>query len=213
MKRCGGTSPMRCGPAKVGSMSNDTAIEMFVGGLVLDPNTQAPVVVLKDESGDIALPIWIGVAEATSIASAIKQLTMQRPLTHDLMQDIFAEVGVKVQRVVITDLKDSTYFAELVLSHGDKALIMDSRPSDAIAIALRAAAPIYVVQQVLDQARMSFNFTTEPVPQAAESAEESPTAEVEPGPPEQGQDFTGVDKDKWNEILSELDPDDFKYKQ
>ena len=127
---------MRCGPAKVGSMSNDTAIEMFVGGLVLDPNTQAPVVVLKDESGDIALPIWIGVAEATSIASAIKQLTMQRPLTHDLMQDIFAEVGVKVQRVVITDLKDSTYFAELVLSHGDKALIMDSRPSDAIAIAI-----------------------------------------------------------------------------
>jgi bifunctional DNase/RNase len=74
-------------------MTSDTAIEMFVGGLLLDPNTQAPVVVLKDESGDIHLPIWIGIAEATSIASAIKQLNMARPLTHDLMYDIFLELG------------------------------------------------------------------------------------------------------------------------
>src|SRR3974377_2168034 len=99
-------------------MSNETAIEMFVGGLMLDPNTQAPVVVLKDESGDIVLPIWIGIAEATSLASVIKQVTMTRPLTHDLMRDVLSELGVKVERVVITELKDSTYFAELVLSIG-----------------------------------------------------------------------------------------------
>src|SRR5438309_205943 len=136
-------------------MTNETAIEMFVGGLVLDPHSQHPVVVLKDESGNVALPIWIGVAEATSIAAAIKQLTMPRPLTHDLMTDIFGELGVKVQRIVITDLKDSTYYAELILSHGDKALIIDSRPSDAIAIAIRASAPIFVAQHVIDQAKMS----------------------------------------------------------
>src|SRR5438093_2492809 len=106
----------------------DTALEMYVGGLMLDPNTQAPVVVLKDESGDICLPIWIGIAEATSIASAIKQVNMARPLTHDLMNDIFNELDVKVQRIVITDLRDSTYYAELVLSHGYKILIIDSRP-------------------------------------------------------------------------------------
>ena len=86
----------------------DSAIEMFVGGLVLDPNTQAPVVILKDEEGKYILPIWIGVAEATSIASAIKQVTMARPLTHDLMHDIFLQVDLKVQRVVITELKEST---------------------------------------------------------------------------------------------------------
>ena len=137
-------------------MTNDTAIEMFVGGLVLDPNTQAPVVILKDETGEINLPIWIGIAEATSIASAIKQLAMARPLTHDLMYDIFLELGVRVQRIVITELKDSTYFSELILSYGDKAIILDSRPSDAIAIALRASAPIFVAQSVLDQAKIAF---------------------------------------------------------
>ena len=94
-------------------MNEETAIEMFVGGLMMDPNTQAPVVVLKDESGDVILPIWIGVPEATSIASALKQVQMSRPLTHDLMKEIFDQLGVVVQRIVIHDLKESTYFANL----------------------------------------------------------------------------------------------------
>jgi hypothetical protein len=193
---------------------------MFVGGLVLDPNTQAPVVVLKDESGNIALPIWIGVAEATSIASAIKQLTMQRPLTHDLMQDSFDKLGVKVQRIVITDLKDSTYFAELIVSQGDRVIALDARPSDAIGIALRAEAPIFVAQQVLDQAKMSFSLPPGAGEGAPPERPEDPAAAdpgkegapVEASPEEQDKDFRHIDKDKWNEILSELDPDDFKYK-
>jgi bifunctional DNase/RNase len=193
-------------------MTNDSAVEMFVGGLVLDPATQAPIVVLKDESGQITLPIWIGIPEATSIASAIKQVTMARPLTHDLFFDLLLEVGVTVQRVVITELKESTYFAELVLGQGDRVMVLDSRPSDAIAMALRASAPIYVAQSVLDQAKVAFGNTnpipgTEPQPAEA-SQEESEEAQAE----DSSKDFTGVDKDKWEELLSKLDPDDFKYK-
>jgi len=196
-------------------MSNDTAVEMFVGGLVLDPATQAPIVVLKDESGACTLPIWIGIAEATSIASAIKQVTMARPLTHDLMYDLLLDLGVTIQRIMITELKESTYFAELVLRQGDKALILDCRPSDAIALALRASAPIYVAQQVLDQAKVAFM-----TPSAATGAEGSPQNQggtEEEGdaledPQDPSQDFTSIDKEKWEEILRQLDPDDFKYK-
>jgi len=198
-------------------MTSDSAVEMFVGGLVLDPATQAPIVILKDESGAITLPIWIGIPEATSIASAIKQVTMARPLTHDLFFDLLLEVGVTVQRVVITELKESTYFAELVLGQGDRVMVLDSRPSDAIAMALRASAPIYVAQSVLDQAKAAFGANN-PLghlePQAA-SQEEGTAAEGEEAQSDEQsseRDFRGVDKDKWEELLSKLDPDDFKYK-
>ncbi len=192
-------------------MAEEKAIEMFVGGLLLDRNTQAPVVILKDEKGQITLPIWIGIAEATSIASALNQIPMARPLTHDLMQDIFGQLSVSVQRVFITELKESTYYAELVVSYGDKVLIFDTRPSDAIAIALRAAAPIFVAQQVLDQAKVAFQATSpegDPVPPASTEGEASSN---EPPAPPSG-DFTNIDKDKWVDILNDLDPDDFKYK-
>ncbi|MCI5066597.1 bifunctional nuclease family protein [bacterium] len=238
-------------------MKDDSAIEMFVGGLVLDPNTQAPVVVLKTEDGDVHLPIWIGVAEATSIASAIKELEMARPLTHDLMMSIVEEMSLRVERVVITELKESTYFAELILSSGDKALILDSRPSDAIAIALRASAPIFVSEQVLTQAQITFSqegnvgsdggsaeagegvgsegsgeggegdlpdmegepIEEHPMEELSEEerkaleqrvALEEQEAEAEAANPMKN--FTDIDKEKWNEILAELDPDDFKYK-
>jgi bifunctional DNase/RNase len=193
-------------------MANDSAVEMFVGGLVLDPATQAPIVVLKDESGSITLPIWIGIPEATSIASAIKQVTMARPLTHDLFFDLLLEVGVTVQRVVITELKESTYFAELVLGQGDRVMVLDSRPSDAIAMALRASAPIYVAQSVLDQAKVAFAGSN-PIPAMEPSGAEGGQQEgEEEQQDESSKDFTGVDKDKWEELLSKLDPDDFKYK-
>jgi uncharacterized protein len=203
---------------------SEDAIEMFVGGLVLDPKTQAPVIILKDEHGRYCVPIWIGMAEATSIASAIKQMTMPRPLTHDLMYSILGEVGVQVQRVVITALKDSTYFSELVLSYGEKAIIMDSRPSDAIAIALRASAPIYVTSSVVDQAKVAFESlegVAGPLidkpnaesnePSAQTSDDSSDEVDSEESANQKG-DFTAVDRDKWTEILSELDPEDFKYK-
>ena len=194
-------------------MGNEAAVEMFVGGLVLDPATQAPIVVLKDETGEVTLPIWIGIAEATSIASAIKQVAMARPLTHDLFYELLLELGITVQRIVITELKDSTYFAELVLGQGDKVFVLDARPSDAIAMALRATSPIFVAQSVLDQARQAF----------ANQGSQRPTSGQQPPPegqPEEEQadeqqddspkDFRAIDKDKWKEILSQLDPDDFK---
>lgn len=196
-------------------MVNEAAVEMFVGGLVMDPATQAPIVVLKDETGSVTLPIWIGITEATSIASAIKQLAMARPLTHDLFYDLLQQLGITVQRIVITELRESTYFAELVLGQGDKVILLDSRPSDAIAMALRASAPIYVTQQVLDQAKVAF------ASQGQVPAAQSPSAEGHEASQEEGdegqeeeasQDFRAVDKDKWEEILQDLDPDDFKYK-
>lgn len=202
-------------------MVTEAAVEMFVGGLVLDPATQAPIVVLKDESGQITLPIWIGIAEATSIASAIKQVAMARPLTHDLFYDLLLELGITVQRVVITELKDSTYFSELVLGQGDKVLILDARPSDAIAMALRATAPIYVSQAVLDQARIAFSSpsaapasptTNNPTQDKGETTEGEEQGQEAQELEESSKDFRTIDKDKWEEILSQLEADDFKYK-
>jgi bifunctional DNase/RNase len=193
-------------------MGNDSAVEMFVGGLVIDPATQAPIVVLKDETGDLTLPIWIGIPEATSIASAIKQVAMARPLTHDLFYDLLLEVGVTVQRVVITELRESTYFAELILGQGDRVIVLDSRPSDAIALALRASAPIYVSESVLSQAKVAFGGVD---PLAAMEGDDEQSGDDQGEDVEEedaSQDFTGVDKDKWEELLSDLDPDDFKYK-
>lgn len=205
-------------------MTQETAIEMYVGGLMLDPNTQAPVVILKDESGDLVLPIWIGLAEATSIASIIKQVTMTRPLTHDLIRDILTEVGAKLERVMITELKDSTYYAEVVLSMGEKALVFDSRPSDAIAMALRASAPIYVATKVLEQAKEAFSsghrgghgkVPTGNDDAVSEKPGEGSGQETEGPVPEDDPtgDFTNISRDKWSEILNSLDPEDFKYKQ
>jgi len=196
-------------------MVNEAAIEMFVGGLVMDPTTQAPIVVLKDETGEVTLPIWIGVTEATSIASAIKQIAMARPLTHDLFNDLLLQLGITVQRIVITELREATYFSELILGQGDKVLVLDARPSDAIAMALRASAPIYVAQRVLDQARVAFASQEQGTPshQGAPEGREGTAGEDESESDEQAsKDFQAVDKAKWEEILSQLDPDDFKYK-
>jgi bifunctional DNase/RNase len=208
----------------------DSAIEMYVGGLVLDPNTQAPVVILKDEEGKYILPIWIGIAEATSIASAIKQVAMARPLTHDLMHEIFLQTDVKVQRVFITELKESTYFAELTISRGDRVMLIDARPSDAIAIALRESAPIFVTKSVLEQSKNTLQIEqAEPMArppesvidekdeassaqsdsQSTDSAEASESEEI---PTADQSDFKNIDKSQWEDLLEKLDPDDFKHK-
>ncbi|MEY4669238.1 MAG: hypothetical protein RL518_1937 [Pseudomonadota bacterium] len=193
-------------------MVQEAAIEMFVGGLVVDPTTQAPIVVLKDETGNVTLPIWIGMTEATSIASAIKQISMARPLTHDLFYDLLQQLGITVQRIVITELRESTYFAELVLGQGDKVLVLDARPSDAIAMALRASAPIYVAQQVLDQAKVAFASQGEGASPPTDQGEAQTAGEGTETEEHSSSDFQAIDKAKWEEILSQLDPDDFKYK-
>lgn len=192
---------------------NTETVEMFVGGLVQDPSTQAPIVVLQDEKNQFCLPIWIGMAEATSIVTILKDIKLNRPMTHDLMFKALNEIEMKVQRILIHDLQDATYYSEIVLSQGDKVVILDSRPSDAIALALRADAPILVSLDVLERA----NVAAMPnLPQGVRPVNllEAPSRS-NAGPEEiedSQRDFNAVDKKKWAEILASLDPDDFKYK-
>jgi len=191
-------------------MVDEKAVEMFVGGLLLDRNTQAPVVILRDEKGEMTLPIWIGIAEATSIASALNQIPIPRPLTHDLIIESLTQLQANIQRVIITDLKESTYFSELVIATGDKVIILDARPSDAIALALRAHAPIFVAQGVLDKTQATIvNSPPEGTPVPIEG--QDPRREDE-ATTAQKHDFTAIDKEKWQEILNSLEADDFKYK-
>jgi uncharacterized protein len=205
----------------VSKVNSHELVEVFVGGLVLDPNTKAPVVILKNESGDVNLPIWIGIPEATGIASAIKQVQLTRPLTHDLLYQIIDVVGVKLQHITITDLRDATYFAEIVMLLGEQSIKLDCRPSDAINLALRANAPIYVARFVFDKAQVGNDSLV--APEAVHSAfeDELPevldSEEVETVIPSEVDmqsdfDFNQIDKDKWIEILKNLDPEDFKYR-
>ena len=179
----------------------ESAIEMFVGGVVVDPNTQSPVVILKDEDDKINLPIWVGMQEATGILSALKQLTLPRPQTHDFMFDVISALGASVLRIIITEVRDTTYIAEMVCTSGDRTFIFDCRPSDAINIALRATASIYVATSVLDKARMVVE---------GNAAEAEGGGSTEEG--DEAVDFQQIEKGRWNEILESLDPQDFKYR-
>ncbi|MDZ4785353.1 MAG: bifunctional nuclease family protein [bacterium] len=192
---------------------SENTVEMFVGGLVLDPSTQAPIVILKDEQNQFCLPIWIGMAEATSIATVLKNVKLVRPMTHDLLYESITKFGIKVKRVVISDLREATYYAEIILTHGDEVTVLDSRPSDAIAIALRASASIFVAKDVLEQAKVAvvpgeILSDGSSVPVAGEESVEDTV--IESAADER--DFNTIDKDKWSEILADLDPDDFKHK-
>lgn len=125
-------------------------IEMKIRTIMMDPDANTPVVVLKDVSSETMLPIWIGAFEANAIAVEIAKDSAQRPTTHDLIKNIIRELGVSVRRVVITDLVDNTFFAVIEMVKDGETLIIDSRPSDAIAVALRVDCPIYVNQQVIN---------------------------------------------------------------
>ena len=126
---------------------------MSIKGLMLDPVSNSPIVVLKDENEKFFLPIWVGIFEANAIALQLENIATPRPMTHDLLRNMIAELDARVTRIVINDLRDSTFFAQIRLIIGEKTLEIDARPSDAIALALRAEAPIYVAQSVLDQAQ------------------------------------------------------------
>ena len=127
--------------------------EVKVRGLILDPSNNSPVVILKDVASEAMLPIWIGVFEANAIAMEIEKAVPQRPMTHDLLKNVIAQLGASVERVVITDLIDSTFYAIIVLDVGGEKVIVDSRPSDAIALALRTDSPIFVAEHVLRSSR------------------------------------------------------------
>jgi uncharacterized protein len=128
-------------------------VPMSIKGLMLDPVSNSPIVVLKDEAEKFFLPIWVGIFEANAIALQLENISTPRPMTHDLLRNMIGELDARVTRVVINDLRDSTFFAQIRLITGEKTLEVDARPSDAIALALRAEAPIFVAQSVLDQAQ------------------------------------------------------------
>ena len=170
----------------------EDTIQMAVGGLTLDPVTKTPIVILKDTENKLNLPIWIGLLEATAMATEIEGIKMARPMTHDLLKTILGEVGCSVESVEITELKENTYYAAVNLKLAGRQVIIDSRPSDAIALALRTKSPIYVAKAVLEASSML---------QQNEDAE-LPVENV-----------SNVSKEKWAEILEKMGPDDFKYKQ
>ena len=161
--------------------------EMTVSGLTIDPFTNSPIMILKDVASDKAVPIWIGLLEATAIASELENIKFSRPMTHDLLKNIMELMETQVIKVEVCDLRDNTYFALIYLSRGGSEVTIDARPSDAIALALRAKAPIFVADVVIQKAR-----------RVDLSAKEAITTE---------------DAKKWTEVLESLDPDDFgKYK-
>ena len=129
-------------------------IEVKIRALMMDPNSGTPIVILKDINSETMLPIWVGAYEANAIALEIEKVAPQRPMTHDLLRNLIIEMGAKVNRVVVTDLRDNTFFAVIEMQASDgSSMILDSRPSDAIALALRVDCPIYVDINVIQASR------------------------------------------------------------
>ena len=128
-------------------------IEMSIKGLMVDPVTNTPIVILRDKEGQKVLPIWVGIFEANAIALQIENVETPRPMTHDLLRNIITDLDGSVDRIVVNDLRDNTFYAVIHLTVRGERVAVDSRPSDAIALALRTRAPIFVAQSVLDQAQ------------------------------------------------------------
>ncbi len=126
-------------------------VEMKIKGVMIDPVTNMSIIVLRNPAGDVVLPIWVGIFEANAIATQLEKIVSPRPMTHDLLRNMIDGLAASVERIVITDLKDNTYFAAIHVRQNDRDLAIDARPSDAMALALRAEAPIFVEQQVLDK--------------------------------------------------------------
>ena len=124
-------------------------VEMRIRGLMMDPVTNMPIVVLKDIEGDSVLPIWVGVYEANAIALEIEKVTTPRPMTHDLLKNMLTGFGASVDKVVVTELKDDTFYAVIWAERDGNTISIDSRPSDALALALRVDCPIFVDDEVL----------------------------------------------------------------
>jgi uncharacterized protein len=124
-------------------------IEMRIKGLVVDPLSKMPIIVLEDLGSERVLPIWIGVFEANAIALTMEKVPTPRPMTHDLMKNLLSRLDICVERIVVTDVRNNTFYAAIHCRRGDDAVIFDSRPSDAIALALRTGSPIFVEDDVV----------------------------------------------------------------
>lgn len=161
--------------------------KVTIAGLVMDPASNTPIIILKIVEDDRTIPIWIGLLEATSIASAIQNIEFDRPMTHDLFKNFTDILNINVSKVEVNDLKDNTYYATIHFASQEKTFTMDSRPSDAIAIAVRLHAPIYVDDKVIQKSKAG-----EGISEALDKSEEGK---------------------KWAEYLEKLNPEDFgKYK-
>ena len=162
-------------------------ILMTISGLTVDPLTNSPIVILKEVDGDKTLPIWIGLLEATAIASELEGIKFSRPMTHDLLNNLLEMVTIEVTKIEVCDLRDSTYYALIHFKQGDKEMSIDARPSDALAIALRVKAPIFVDEEIINKSK-----EIDLKPQAEDKSEEGK---------------------KWEKILEGFNPEDFgKYK-
>jgi bifunctional DNase/RNase len=128
-------------------------VEMKIRGLMMDPVTQMPIVILKDVSGNTILPIWVGIYEANAIALEIEKVSTPRPLTHDLIKTLLLGMEASLRKVVVSELKDDTFYAVIWLERDGKLMTVDSRPSDALALALRLDCPIFVEEQVLQSSK------------------------------------------------------------
>lgn len=142
--------------------NNGNFVEVKIGALIMDPNTNSPIVVLKGIESETVLPIWVGAFEANAIALEIEKIAPQRPMTHDLLRNLIIECGLHASKVIITDLLENTFYAliELTDKNGEP-MSLDARPSDAIALALRLDCPIYVMQKVLDLSASSNSSESE----------------------------------------------------
>jgi uncharacterized protein len=129
-------------------------VEVRIRGLMMDPATNAPIIILKDPASDAVMPIWVGLFEANAIALELEKQSAPRPMTHDLTRNLVHHLNGELERVVITEIREDTFFAVLWLRQGEEAVMVDARPSDAIALALRFDCPIYVAEQVLQSARV-----------------------------------------------------------
>jgi bifunctional DNase/RNase len=162
-------------------------IPMAISGITVDPLTNSPIVILKAVEGDQTLPIWIGLLEATAIASELEGIKFSRPMTHDLLRNVMEMVEIKVLKIEVCDLKNNTYYALIHFTQGEREMTIDARPSDALALSLRVNAPIFVSEKVIDQSSR-IDLKAEPEDKSEEGK-------------------------KWQDILEKLNPEDFgKYK-
>ena len=159
-------------------------LEMKVRGLALDPLSNMPIIILRDDEEKHSLPIWVGIFEANAIALELEKITTPRPMTHDLIKNILESLEAKVAKIMVNDLRENTFFAEIHLRVGGSEITVDSRPSDAIALALRVGAPIFVEEEVVKKAK---------------SVEVSKDAEI----------GRADDPEKLKEWLDNLKPEDF----
>ncbi len=183
-------------------------IQMTVAGITLDPTSNMPIVILHDALESVAIPIWIGLVEASAIASQIEGIQLSRPMTHDLLKSVLQALGGTLKRVLVCDLRDNTFYALLYIERDGRLVEVDARPSDALALALRTGAEIFVARKVIERSQVLDKDTVREILSRPSVSRSASPAEGE-GPDDPAQPREKPDPDRWSEILSNLKPEDF----